>query len=74
MAGSENQKLKLLHLYKILLEETDEEHPLTTPQILERLAAKGIRAERKSIYADLDALQEVFDVDIVRSGRKGWRN
>ncbi|MCR4804777.1 MAG: WYL domain-containing protein [Clostridia bacterium] len=71
MAGSENQKLKLLHLYKILLEETDEDHPLTTPQILERLAAKGIRAERKSIYADLDALQEVFDVDIVRSGRKG---
>ena len=44
MAGSENQKYKLLYLYKILMEETDEDHVLTTPQLIEKLAAKGIRA------------------------------
>ena len=71
MAGSENQKYKLLYLYKILMEETDEDHVLTTPQLIEKLAAKGIRAERKSIYADLEALRNEFGVDIVDVGRGG---
>ena len=71
MAGSENQKFKLLYLYKILMEETDEEHVLTTPQLIEKLAAKGIKAERKSIYADLAALKDEFGVDIIDVGRGG---
>ena len=71
MAGSENQKFKLLYLYQILMEETDEEHALTTPQLIEKLAAKGIKAERKSIYADLTALKEEFGVDIIDVGRGG---
>ena len=29
MAKSPNQKLKLLYLYQILLQRTDEEHPLS---------------------------------------------
>ena len=71
MAGSENQKFKLLYLYQILMEETDEEHALTTPQLIEKLAAKGIKAERKSIYADLTSLKEEFGVDIIDVGRGG---
>ena len=71
MAGSENQKFKLLYLYRILMEETDEEHVLTTPQLIEKLAARGIKAERKSIYADLQALKDEFGVDIVDVGRGG---
>ena len=71
MAGSENQKFKLLYLYRILMEETDEEHVLTTPQLIEKLAAKGIKAERKSIYADLAALRDEFGVDIIDVGRGG---
>ena len=71
MAGSENQKLKLLYLYRILMEETDEDHVLTTPQLIEKLAARGIKAERKSIYADLAALRDEFGVDIIDVGRGG---
>ena len=71
MAGSENQKFKLLYLYQILMDETDEDHALTTPQLIEKLAAKGIKAERKSIYADLTALKEEFGVDIIDVGRGG---
>ena len=71
MAGSENQKFKLLYLYQILVEETDEDHVLTTPQLIEKLAAKGVRAERKSIYADLAALKEEFGLDIIDVGRGG---
>ena len=50
MAKSPNQKLKLLYLYQILLQRTDEEHPITVPQLIGELDLRGIRAERKSVY------------------------
>ncbi len=70
MAKSSNQKLKLLYLMKIMLEKTDEEHGLTTAQIIESLAAYGVGAERKSIYDDIEALK-LYGIDIVptRNGR-----
>ena len=64
MPRSENQKLKLLYLMKILLDKTDEEHALTVPEIISELAQYEISAERKSIYDDLDALRR-FGLDIV---------
>ena len=47
MAKSPNQKLKLLYLYQILLQRTDEEHPITVPQLIGELDLRGIRAGRK---------------------------
>ena len=47
------QKLKLLYLMRMLEEETDAEQGLTMSQILERLEAQGITAERKGIYRDI---------------------
>ena len=44
------QKLKLLYIAKMLVEETDAVAGLTMAQILERLEAHGITAERKSVY------------------------
>ena len=32
-----NQRLKILYLYKILLERTDEEHYITMPEIISQL-------------------------------------
>lgn len=46
MASSSAQKLKVLHLMNILRTETDPRHGLTMPQIIERLAARGVGAER----------------------------
>lgn len=63
MPKSANQKLKLMYLLKYLQEKTDEQHAVTMQQILEYLAQQDISAERKSIYADIKALQE-FGVDI----------
>ena len=65
MARSANQKLKLLYLMGVLLEQSDEDHPLTIAQLIAYLAEKGISAERKSIYDDLEALR-VFGLDIVQ--------
>ena len=58
MANMGNQKLKLLTLLRILERETDAEKGLSMPQIIERLEAEGIPAERKSIYRDLNVLRD----------------
>ena len=73
MSKSGNQKTKLLYLYRMLLRQTDEDHPLTVPQIIEELARNDIKAERKSIYDDLEALR-LFGLDIQsRKGKvPGW--
>ena len=73
MARSSNQKTKLLHLSRMLLRQSDEEHPLSVTQIIEGLARYDIRAERKSIYDDMEALR-LFGLDIQsRKGKvPGW--
>ena len=73
MPKNANQKAKLLHLLRILWNDTDAEHRLTVPQLLKRLESKGIVAERKSIYSDLKVLEEEFDLDIlpITRDRKG---
>ena len=69
MPKSSNQKLKLLYLMQMLLERSDENHPLTVQDMIDELSQHDISAERKSIYADLEALQ-LFGLDIVRSKGK----
>lgn len=64
-----HQKLKLLYLLKILLEQTDEEHFLTVPQMIAELSKVGISAERKSIYDDLEYLK-LFGIDICSTKTK----
>lgn len=56
--NKQRQKLKLVYLMRMLEEETDTECGLTMPQIIERLEALGISAERKSIYRDIAVLRE----------------
>lgn len=73
MAKSAFQKTKLLHLAQLLLHETDEDHPITVARMIEELGRYDIKAERKSIYDDLEALRS-FGLDVqCRKGRSsGW--
>ncbi len=48
-----------------LMEKTDENHIVTTQEIIEYLSANGITAERKSIYSDIDLLID-YGMDIVK--------
>ena len=64
MAKSANQKLKMLYLKKILLEKTDDEHAITMPEIIKELESCGVKAERKSIYDDIECLK-AYGMDIV---------
>lgn len=71
MAKSSNQKLKLFYILRMLAENTDEEHVLSTQEIIRRLAENDIKAERKSIYDDMECLTEYgYDI-ILKKGRVG---
>lgn len=65
MAKTSKQKSKLLYLMRILLEQTDEAHPMTVQQMIDELARYDIRAERKSVYDDLEVLK-TYGLDIIR--------
>ncbi|WP_306479947.1 helix-turn-helix transcriptional regulator [Mediterraneibacter sp.] len=58
-------KPRILYLKKILEERTDEEHPLSTTQLINILNEEyGISAHRTTVTKDIAALQE-FGMDIV---------
>ena len=55
--GKENfSKIKLLKIWEILKQDSDENNPLTTNQIIDRLAASGIVCDRRTLYQDITAL------------------
>jgi Fe2+ or Zn2+ uptake regulation protein len=64
MPKSPNQKLKLLYLRDMLLKESDDSHGLSMQQIITKLAEKGVSAERKSVYDDIESLR-AYGMDIV---------
>lgn len=70
---SGNQRLKILYLYKILLERSDEEHIITMPEIIKQLELYGISAGRKALYDDIEALKTYgLDIISVRGDKSGY--
>lgn len=63
MPQNSEQKIKLLILYELLKENTDEDNPMTTQEIVSALKDRGITVSRKTLYNDIDILNEYgFDV------------
>ncbi len=70
MAKTTGQKLKLLYLRDYLLQYSDENHPLSIADMESYLETKGISAERKALYDDLEALRAYgLDIGQRRVGR-----
>lgn len=66
-----NQKLRLIYLYKLFLNETDEQHPLTRAQLCEMLANNyDIIIDRKTFYDDL-AYLALLGADIQKGEGRG---
>ena len=66
-------KLKMLYLVKIFSQETDDTHALSLQQIIDRLDAYDISADRKTLYQDFDELRHFgFDIISEQVGRNTY--
>ncbi len=65
MESLHNGKMALLYIMKELLEKTDEEHALNARELADVLAAYGIKADRRTIYSDIEVLRD-FGMDIIK--------
>ena len=73
MPKQEGQKSKLLALLRIFEQQTDENHLLNVPQLVELLETQGIRCERKSVYSDIEALGALgYDIKLRRGLGGGY--
>ncbi|MGN1123812.1 MAG: WYL domain-containing protein, partial [Eubacterium sp.] len=69
----QSSKLKTLYILQFLQQFSDEDNPLSTTQLIEMLAEKGIKCERKSIYSDISVLNEMgFDILSVKAPSRGY--
>ena len=64
-----NQKIKILYLMRVFLEQTDEEHPMSVKELITYLNNLGISAERKTVYDDIETLRN-FGMDILNRREK----
>lgn len=62
--NNEIKRIRVLKLWEMLLQNTDAEHPMSTPEILQRLKDKGIDCVRQTLYADIALLQK-YGYDVV---------
>ncbi len=69
MAQPNEYKIKLLVLWDILCRYTDEDHPMHTDEIIEKLAEKGISGSRKVLSADIALLNE-FGYEVLSFKKK----
>lgn len=63
-------KMRLLMLLRLLTEQTDEEHPLSTAEIVSYFKERGIITDRRTVKADAELLIELgYDVITVRGAQ-----
>ena len=65
--------VKILLIKDYLLSNTNEDHYVTSADIIEHLESFGIYADRKTIFADIDRLEYDYGMKIDRVRKKGYR-
>ena len=58
MNGTNSRKIKLLKIWEILSRDTNENNPMPTPVLIEKLAECGIEVDRKILYSDIKLLND----------------
>ena len=70
MVSQNATRIKLLKIWEILCQETDEEHPMESTVLIKKLDEMGIHCERKTIYRDIDTLIDCgYDI-VCERGKK----
>lgn len=74
MRQRNQQKMKMLFLVEMLRECTDEQHPLTTEEIAERIRARGISCDRRTVSIDMEQLNEhgIEVMSVMRGHKKAY--
>ena len=70
MAGNSTMKNKqrLLRLLRYLYENTDEDHPVKTPELVEIFSDQNAHAKRKTLQDDIRILEgEGYDIETIKS-------
>lgn len=62
-------KIKYLKIWDILRQETDEQHPISTPDLIARLEACGIACDRRTLYRNIEELNENGYEILVKKGK-----
>lgn len=64
-------KLRLFLLRDYFLQQTDEVHTVTVPELIAFLGSHGITADRRTVYADIDRLIR-YGMDIAKRRSKTY--
>ena len=64
MPKSDNQKLKILYILDYLQKNSHEDHPVRANELIAMLNSHNISCDRKTVYSDIQALQD-YGVDII---------
>lgn len=71
MPKSDNQKLKILYILDYLQKNSHEDHPVRANELISMLNCHNISCDRKTVYSDIQALQD-YGVDIISNpGKNG---
>ena len=65
MAKSNNHKMALLYMMRELLQKTDEDHSMNASDLIAALAAYDCEADRRTIYSNVEILQD-FGIDVIK--------
>ncbi|MBR5045161.1 MAG: WYL domain-containing transcriptional regulator [Oscillospiraceae bacterium] len=73
MGKNGNTRERPLLILRLLMENSDESHPVSMDEILQMLEKEGIPANRKSVYQDIDSLTSCgYDVVTLKGARFGY--
>ncbi len=68
-----NQRSRILLILKLLQQKSDENHPISMPEIMQHCFDHGIQAERKAIYKDIETLNQLgYEILFTRHKKQGY--
>ena len=71
-AVENDTRLRILYLYQLLLSQTDEDHPLTTKQITDKMKElHGIHMHRTTVPSDIELLKAA-GFEIMAERKQAW--
>ena len=68
-----NKKGRLLYMLKLLYENTDEQHVMSTNEIIDWFTKRGLPVHRKTVKDDIDTLvQAGYDIETLHTGHSAF--